>query len=66
VWPTKPLVWLLEGDFVQFTDSAQSSPLTVTEAAQLAADITCAIKGNMPNAVVGRQPVHMELGSSDQ
>jgi hypothetical protein len=52
VWPTKPLVWLLEGDFVQFTDSGQSSPLTMTEVAQLAADITCAIKGNMPNAVV--------------
>ena len=53
VWPTKPLLWLLEGDFVQFADSAQSSPLTMTEVAQLAADITCAIKGNMPNAVVG-------------
>ncbi len=52
VWPTKPLVWLLEGDFVQFTDAGQSSPLTMTELAQLASDITCAIKGNMPNAVV--------------
>jgi hypothetical protein len=51
-WPTKPLVWLLEGDFIQYTSSAQSSPLTMTELAQLAADITCAIKGNMPNAVV--------------
>jgi hypothetical protein len=53
VWSTKPLVWLLEGDFVQFANSSQSSPLTMTEVAQLAADITCAIKGNMPNAVVG-------------
>jgi len=52
VWPTKPLVWLLEGDYVQFTDTAQSSPLTMNELATLAADITCAIKGNMPNAVV--------------
>jgi len=52
VWPTKPLVWLLEGDFVQFTDTAQGSPLTMDELAKLAADITCAIKGNMPNAVV--------------
>ena len=51
-WPTKPLVWLLEGDFIQYTDSAQTSPLTMTELAQLAADITCAIKSNMPNAVV--------------
>ncbi len=51
-WPTKPLVWLLEGDYIQFTATSQSSPLTMTELAQLARDITCAIKGNMPNAVV--------------
>ena len=51
-WPTKPLIWLLEGDFVQFTDSGQSSPMTYAEIGKLAADITCAIKSNMPNAVV--------------
>ena len=52
VWPTKPLVWLLEGDFVQLVGSSQSSPMTYAEVGQLAADITCAIKSNMPNAVV--------------
>ncbi|MEO6600888.1 MAG: hypothetical protein ABIQ16_13500 [Polyangiaceae bacterium] len=52
VWPTKPLVWLLEGDFVQLQDAGQSSPMTMTEVGQLAGDITCAIKSNMPNAVV--------------
>ena len=51
-WPTKPLVWLLEGDFVQLTDSAQSSPMTYADIGKLAADITHAIKSNMPNAVV--------------
>lgn len=51
-WPTKPLVWLLEGDFVQYAGSSQKNPLTMTELGQLAADITCAIKSNMPNAVV--------------
>ena len=51
-WPTKPLVWLLEGDFVQLSDSGQSSPMAMAEVGQLAADITCAIKSNMPNAVV--------------
>jgi hypothetical protein len=68
-WPTKPLVWLLEGDFVQYTDSTQvnypnasgnnpGSPnstveaLSYAELGQLASDITCAIKSNMPNAVV--------------
>jgi hypothetical protein len=51
-WPDKPLVWMLEGDFVQYTDSGQTNALSYDELAALAADITCAIKGNMPNAVV--------------
>jgi hypothetical protein len=67
-WPTKPLVWLLEGDFVQYAGSSEvnypnattSNPgtagsvdaLSYAELGQLAADITCAIKSNMPNAVV--------------
>jgi len=42
----------VEGDFVQLQDSGQSSPMSMTEVGQLAADITCAIKSNMPNAVV--------------
>ena len=52
VWKTKPLVWFLEGDFIQYAESSQGSPLTMAELGQLAADITCAIKSNMPNAVV--------------
>jgi len=52
VWSTKPLVWFLEGDMIQYTEATQSSPLTMAELGQLAADITCAIKSNMPNAVV--------------
>ncbi len=51
-WPTKPLVWLLEGDFVQYTAKSQSQPLTYEQLGQLAAQITSAIKTNMPNAVV--------------
>jgi hypothetical protein len=52
VWGAKPLVWLLEGDFVQYTTSTQANPLSYGELAQLAEDITCAIKAAMPNAVV--------------
>jgi len=52
VWKTKPLVWLLEGDMVQYTATSQSAPLSYAALGQLAADITCAIKSNMPNAVV--------------
>ena len=62
-WPTKPLVWLLEGDFVQLADSGQSSPMTYAEVGKLAADITCAIKSNMPNAVVAID--HSSWNSND-
>jgi len=52
VWPSKPLVWLLEGDFVQLVDSGQSNPLSYTELSSLVVDITRAIKSGMPNGVV--------------
>lgn len=52
VWPTKPMLWMLEGDFVQYTYEMQMGALSMKELAELARDITCAIKGNMPNAVV--------------
>lgn len=62
-WPTKPLVWLLEGDFVQYSASSQSQPLTYTQLGQLAAQITSAIKTNMPNAVVAMD--HSTWNSDD-
>jgi len=52
VWPTKPLLWLLEPDFIQYTGKSQKNPLSLTELGQLAGDIICAIKSNMPNASV--------------
>jgi hypothetical protein len=52
VWKDKPIVWLLEGDFVQYAGDSQKNKLSYQELGQLAADITCAIKSNMPNAVV--------------
>jgi hypothetical protein len=61
-WPTKPLVWLIEGDFIQYAAASQVASLTSTSGAsaglsyaqlgQLAALIAAAIKSNMPNAVV--------------
>lgn len=52
VWKDRPLVWLLEGDMVQYAATSQSAPLSYAALGQLTADITCAIKSNMPNAVV--------------
>ena len=62
-WPTKPLVWLLEGDFVQYAASSQSQPLTYAQLGQLAAQITSAIKTNMPNAIVAMD--HSTWNSDD-
>jgi hypothetical protein len=50
--PNKPVAWLLEGDFIQYTNSSQSSPLSMQEIGQLTSDIVCAIKSNEPNALV--------------
>jgi hypothetical protein len=51
-WPDKPLVWLLEGDYVQYSGESQKNALTYAELGALARDTACAIKSNMPNAVV--------------
>jgi len=50
--PERAVLWLLEGDFVQYTYADQSDPLNLQELGALAADITCAIKSNAPNALV--------------
>jgi hypothetical protein len=54
VWNGRPVVWLLEGDFIQYaTGEKQKNKLSFAELAQLARDIACAIKGAMPSAWVG-------------
>jgi hypothetical protein len=50
--PNKPTIWWLEGDFVQYSDAGQVTPLSYVELGQLAHDIACAIKTNEPNAIV--------------
>jgi hypothetical protein len=50
--PSKPVIWWLEGDFIQYSYSDQSNPLSYAELGSLARDITCAIKSNEPNAIV--------------
>jgi hypothetical protein len=52
VSPNKPVIWWLEGDFVQYSYAQQSSPLSYADLGSLARDITCAIKANEPNAIV--------------
>ncbi|HKU43446.1 MAG TPA: hypothetical protein VJR89_35030, partial [Polyangiales bacterium] len=63
VWKDKPLIWLLEGDFVQYTGESQKNRLNYTELGALSRDITCAIKSNMPNALVA---VNQSTWNADQ
>jgi len=51
-FPDRPLVWLLEGDHVQYAGESQKNRLSYAELAQFTAEVSCAIKANMPNAVV--------------
>jgi hypothetical protein len=51
-WPDAALVWLVEGDFVQYVAHSQLDPLSMPEIGALGADITHAIKSNMPHAIV--------------
>jgi hypothetical protein len=46
------VIWWLEPNFVQYTDSTQSDPLSYAELGQLAQDIITAIKCNQPNSYV--------------
>jgi hypothetical protein len=62
--PNKPTIWWLEGDYIQYSYSDQSSPLSYAELGSLARDITCAIKSNQPNAVVAMN--HSPWISTDQ
>ncbi|MGD0835336.1 MAG: hypothetical protein ABSB49_01670 [Polyangia bacterium] len=48
----KPVIWLLEGDFIQYSIEGSSSGLSYAQLGQLAAQITLAIKCNDPPAVV--------------
>jgi hypothetical protein len=50
--PNKPVIWWLEGDFIQYSYEDQQNPLSYEELGSLSRDITCAIKSNQPNAIV--------------
>ena len=62
VWQ-KPLIWLLEGDHVQYTRETQAEALSMAELASLTADIACAIKSKMPSAIVA---INHSTWNSDQ
>jgi len=61
--PNKPVVWLLEGDFMQYTEDTQSAALSLSELGALARDITCAIYSHQPGAVVA---INHTTWNSDQ
>lgn len=62
--PNKPVIWWLEGDFIQYTYEEQNSPFSYEELGELARDIACAIKTNQPGAIVAMN--HSPWISDDQ
>ncbi len=53
VWGTqKPIIWLIEPDFIQYTYPEQTSPFTRQEIADLASEIIRVVRARMPNAVI--------------
>jgi hypothetical protein len=50
--PNQPTAWLLEGDYIQYTDDSQSSPLSFQAIGDLTTEIVSAIKANQPAALV--------------
>jgi len=47
---TLPVIWLMEPDFYQYTESAQGNPLSTSDAAKLMSDIIAKVKVRLPNA----------------
>ena len=48
----KPILWLMEGDFIQYSIEGSASGLSYDQLGQLAAQITNAIKCNDPTAII--------------
>jgi hypothetical protein len=52
-YPNNPVIWVVEPDLVQYvTSDSQTNPLSWSELGSLITDIFCAIKSEMPNAVI--------------
>jgi len=52
-WGTsKPMIWALEPDFIQYTEGSQSNPLSMADGKKLLSDIIDVIQSKMPNACI--------------
>jgi len=51
-YPDKPVIWLIDPDFIQYTYDEQTNPLSMAELGSLATEIVCTVKAAMPNAVI--------------
>jgi hypothetical protein len=53
IWGTeKPIIWLIEPDFIQYTYEEQTNPFSKEEVAILAEDIIDTVKAVLPNALI--------------
>jgi hypothetical protein len=53
LWGTqRPIIWLIEPDFIQYTYATQTNPFTRQEIADLASQIIDTVKARLPNAII--------------
>jgi len=51
-YPSKPVIWIIDPDFIQYTYEEQTDPLSMSELGSLASDIVCTVREAMPNALI--------------
>lgn len=51
-YPNRPVIWVIEPDLSQYAEGQSGNPLSMADLGGYTADIICAIKTNMPNAVI--------------
>jgi len=51
-YPSRPVIWVIEPDLSQYAVGQSGNPLSMSELGAFTSDIICAIKTNMPNAVI--------------
>jgi len=63
-YASRPVIWVIEPDASQYAEGQSGNPLSMSELGSYISEIICAIKTNMPNAVIALN--HSTWLSGDQ
>ncbi|MEY2933881.1 MAG: hypothetical protein RL033_4630 [Pseudomonadota bacterium] len=51
-YPSRPMIWVIEPDLSQYAEGQSGNPLSMQQLGAFTSELICAIKTNMPNAVI--------------